>query len=350
MSLSLYVDGDRWRAHLRTVADAHPGIVPVAKGNGYGFGVGRLARRAVWLEAGLLAVGTYDEAPEALKRFGGDVLVMSPWRPNARAPQDRRVVHTVGRVEDLKTLGALAAGGRRGDRPRVLLEGLTSMHRHGLTAEQMSGLDVSGVRVEGLALHLPMPAGRRQAGHLAETERWLEVASATGLSRSVFVSHLTDAELADLRARHWDVRLRPRIGTALWLGDRAALAPRASVLDVHAVAAGDRVGYRQRRIRRGGHVVVVSGGTAHGVGLESPAAATSLRSRAIAAARGGLDAAGFALSPFRVGGKQRWFVEPPHMQASMVFVPDGVAPPAVGEEVALDVRFTITRFDRVVIS
>ena len=45
MSLSLYVDGDRWRAHLRAVAQGHPGIVPVAKGNGYGFGVGRLARR-----------------------------------------------------------------------------------------------------------------------------------------------------------------------------------------------------------------------------------------------------------------------------------------------------------------
>jgi len=361
MSLSLYVDGDRWRTHLRTVTDAHPGIVPVAKGNGYGFGVPRLARRAEWLGADQMAVGTYDEAPEALKRFPGDVLVLSPWRPFSRVPQDRRLVHTLTRVDDVK---AVAAGGGpdgaaagRGHRPRVLLEGLTSMRRHGMTPEELRGLDLSGVAVEGLALHLPMPGGRRAsragtsgAGHVAETEHWLELARELGLEERLYVSHLSDAELAEVGGRHPGVRLRPRIGTALWLGDRGALSPRATVLDVHAVAAGDRVGYRQRRLPRAGHVVVVSGGTAHGVGLEAPTAATSVRSRAVAAARGSLDAAGLALSPFRVGGKQRWFVEPPHMQVSMLFVPDGVAVPAVGEEVGLDVRFTTTHFDRVVIS
>ena len=39
-SSSLHVDGDRWRAHLRRVADGTPGLVPVAKGNGYGFTLG----------------------------------------------------------------------------------------------------------------------------------------------------------------------------------------------------------------------------------------------------------------------------------------------------------------------
>jgi Alanine racemase, N-terminal domain len=346
MSLSLYVDGDRWRDHLRAVAAAHPGIVPVAKGNGYGFGVARLARRADWLGADLMAVGTYDEAPEALKRFGGDVLVLSPWRPFVRAPEDPRLVHTVGRVDDVK---ALVAASARSARPRVLLEGLTSMRRHGLDPDQMRSLEVSGVlsdvSVEGVALHLPMPSGGSSGAHVAETEHWL----GQGHDR-LYVSHLSDAELAELRSRHPELVLRPRIGTQLWLGDRGALSPRATVLDVHQVAAGDRVGYRQRRIPRRGHVLVVSGGTAHGVGLEAPTAATSVRSRAVAAARGGLDAAGFALSPFRVAGRQRWFVEPPHMQVSMIFVPDGVAVPPVGDEVGLDVRFTTTHFDRVTIS
>ncbi|MDQ4085002.1 MAG: alanine racemase, partial [Actinomycetota bacterium] len=90
--------------------------------------------------------------------------------------------------------------------------------------------------------------------------------------------------------------------------------------------------------------------TTHGVGLEAPTAATSVRARALAAARGGLDATGVALSPYWVGGRKRWFVEPPHMQVSMVFVPDGVAAPAVGDELRLDVRYTTTHFDRVVIS
>src|SRR4051794_38251474 len=59
--LQLTVDGERWRTHLRRVADAQPGLVPVAKGNGYGFGLGRLARKADWLGVEALAVGTYEE-------------------------------------------------------------------------------------------------------------------------------------------------------------------------------------------------------------------------------------------------------------------------------------------------
>ena len=46
MSLTLTVDGERWRSHLLRTVRAHPGIVPVAKGNGYGLTLPRLARRA----------------------------------------------------------------------------------------------------------------------------------------------------------------------------------------------------------------------------------------------------------------------------------------------------------------
>ena len=38
--------------------------MPVAKGNGYGFTLGRLARKAEWLGVDTLAVGTYEELPE----------------------------------------------------------------------------------------------------------------------------------------------------------------------------------------------------------------------------------------------------------------------------------------------
>ena len=61
MALTLYVDGDRWRTHLTDVLTRNPGLVPVAKGNGYGFGLHRLARKAEWLGVDTLAVGTYDE-------------------------------------------------------------------------------------------------------------------------------------------------------------------------------------------------------------------------------------------------------------------------------------------------
>jgi alanine racemase-like protein len=340
MTLTLYVDGPRWRSHLTRTAAATPGLVPVAKGNGYGFGVPRLARRAEWLGADTVAVGTYDEVADVDRRFSGTVLVMQPWRPFGHddATTDLRLVHTVGRLEDLAALG------RRADRPRVVLEALTSMRRHGLVAADLATARISarGVRVEGHALHLPIGGG----GHLAEVERWLAAAPADRW----YVSHLAADELAELRRRHPEVEFRPRIGTALWLGERAALAPKATVLDVHPVRRGDRVGYRQRRILRAGWLLVVSGGTAHGIGLEAPIAATSARQRAVSIARGGLDAAGRALSPFIIGGRQRWFVEPPHMQVSMVFLPAEAIPPSVGDEVDVRVRHTITTFDRVVTS
>jgi hypothetical protein len=95
---------------------------------------------------------------------------------------------------------------------------------------------------------------------------------------------------------------------------------------------------------------VVSGGTAHGIGLEAPTSAVTPRQRAVAVARGGLDAAGMALSPFTVRGRRRWFVEPPHMQVSMLLLPAAVPPPEIGDSVAVEVRFTTTTFDAVRIS
>ncbi len=49
MSLSLTIDGERWRSHLLRTVRTHPGIVPVVKGNGYGLSGARHARRAPWL-------------------------------------------------------------------------------------------------------------------------------------------------------------------------------------------------------------------------------------------------------------------------------------------------------------
>ena len=344
MSLSLYVDGDRWRGHLREVVDTHPGLVPVIKGNGYGFGRARLARKADWLGVDTVAVGTYDEVADVTSRFDGTVLVLTPWRPFEQSVvYADRVVHTVGRLEDLRTLAA------REDRPRVVLERMTSMRRHGFSAEglrEAAGL-LGGVRLEGVALHLPMARG----SHLPEVESLLrDVAAAQLPTRRVYVSHLTDQELAALATSHPDLELRPRVGTRLWLGDRAALAVRAAVLDVHPVARGDVFGYRGRRAPRAGSIVVVSGGTAHGVGLESPTAAETLRQRATTLARGTLDAAGYVRSPFTIGGRHARFAEPPHMQASMLFVPRGTTVPEVGSEVDVRVRFTATTFDRTVVS
>jgi hypothetical protein len=203
------------------------------------------------------------------------------------------------------------------------------------------------VRVEGVALHLPMAHG----SHLPEVERLMTDIVAAGLpTNRVFVSHLTDTEMSTLAASYPDYELRPRIGTRLWLGDRESLSVRASVLDVHPVERGDVFGYRGRTAPKTGTILVVSGGTAHGIGLEAPPAADSLRQRAVTLAKGGLEAAGFVRSPYSIGGKHRLFAEPPHMQASMLFLPHGSPVPEVGDEVDVRVRFTTTSFDRTVVS
>ncbi|GAA1932700.1 alanine racemase [Nocardioides marmoribigeumensis] len=347
--LTLYVDQERWQAHLDSVVATVPGLVPVAKGNGYGFGVPRLAELAQDLGADTLAVGTYAEVPAALEHFGGDVLVLTPWRPfEVRASYSGRLVHTVGRTEDLDGLATASrdtdpdAGGRA----RVVLELMTSMKRHGFTPAGLRAAadHLAGVTVEGFALHLPMSHG----SHLGEVERAITDLVASGIdTRRLYVSHLTDGELAALAASYPDFEVRPRIGTRLWLGDRGALRVKATVLDVHEVERGDVFGYRGRSAPKHGHLLIVSGGTAHGIGLEAPTGGATMRDRAARVAKGGLDAAGFVRSPFTVGGKQRLFAEPPHMQASMLFLPAGAPVPVVGQEVDVQVRFTTTTFDQI---
>lgn len=357
MSLVLTVDGERWRRHLLATTTAHPGIVPVAKGNGYGFTVGRLARRCQWLadraeETGTaldtMAVGTYRELDEVATRFAGDLMVLTPWRPlgaatTVDAAVRSRVVHTVSRIEDVADLTTREPGAR------FVLEQLTSMRRHGMTRRQLaeagtviSDHDLRGLR--GVAMHLPLNV----SSHVGEVTRLINDVVASGLpTRTVFVSHLTDAELIRLRTSYPDFEIRPRIGTDLWLGDRGALEVTSMVLDVHEVQRGDVFGYRGRAVPKGGHILVVSGGTAHGLGLEAPTGDLSLKARAATLARGGLDAVGFVRSPFSIDGKQRLFAEPPHMQASMLFVPAGARVPRIGEEIDVRVRYTATWFDEI---
>ncbi len=98
---------------------------------------------------------------------------------------------------------------------------------------------------------------------------------------------------------------------------------------------------------RDGHLLIIAGGTSHGIGLEAPKASAGAIQRGKSLAKGGLEAAGFSLSPFTIDGKQRWFAEPPHMQASMVFLPASAAVPEVGDSVEVAVRFTTATFDAV---
>ena len=340
MSFDLHVDAARWRRHLAGFTEATPGLVPVVKGNGYGLGRDLLSAEATTLGCSMLAVGTYAEVPDALAAFGGDVMVLSPWRPFfTDVPYDDRVVHTVGRVDDVRALAA------RTEEIRVVIEGETSMARHGFDRHELAACaEVLGdLRVEGFAVHLPMAGD-----NLVEAESWSAALAASQIETdTVYLSHLTGTELAELSERRPQLTVRPRIGTALWLGDLGAFDVRSTVLDLHHVARGERVGYRQRPVPRDGYLLVLAGGTSHGLGLEAPRAQASALQRGKTLAKGGLEAAGFALSPFTIDGKQRWFAEPPHMQASLVFLPAAARPPEVGDTVSAAVRYTTATFDAI---
>jgi alanine racemase len=335
MSLRMLVDATAWRRHLMSVEQVTPGLVPVAKGNGYGFGIGLLAAESTTLGVDTMAVGTYPELGAAAG-FAGARLVLSPWRPFISTPtDDPHVVHTVSRLDDLARLAALP------HRPRVVVEVLTSMRRHGISPDRLAAARpmLDGVTFEGWSMHLPMTGNTTaEASELARTSR----AVADG---PVWVSHVPPERHAEIGGV-----VRMRVGTNLWLGDPSVLRVRSHVLDVHRLEPGDTYGYRQRALRRGGTVLVVSGGTANGVALTAPTPASTMRQRGVAAADGGLQALGRARSPFVVNGRATWFAEPPHMQCSMILAPGGAAIPSVGDEIPVRVRHTTTLMDDVVLA
>ncbi|MFG2821913.1 alanine racemase [Kitasatospora sp. NPDC048365] len=340
MTLSMYVDATRWRAHQRAMLAEFPGLVPVAKGNGYGFGNVRLAAEAAGLGSPVLAVGTVREAVEVAGAFPGDLLVLTPYRVGEEESglPAGRVVRTVAHSE---ALASVAPG------TRVVVECMTSMRRHGVSRADLGRLPVGQAVLEGFALHLPLdrPDG---SDPVAEVSEWVRAIAAAGLpTATVYLSHLGARDVARLAGLFPATVFRSRIGTRLWLGDVEALSSRATVLDVTPVARGDRYGYRQHKAPSDGHLLVVTGGTAHGVGLEAPKYVHGMVPRAKGLARAGLATVNRTLSPYSWQGRQLWFAEPPHMQVSILFLPGDSKPPAVGDELPLAVRHTTTHFDRV---
>jgi hypothetical protein len=341
MALTLYVDTARWRAHQQSLADRFPDLVPVCKGNGYGFGHERLAAEATRLGTDILAVGTTYEAAKMKDWFGGDLLVLTPYRLGEEpVPLPDRAIRSVSSVEGVR--GLVGA--------RVVIEVMSSMRRHGVSEDDLGKLHaaIDDVRLQGFAIHLPLD---RTDGSDAVEEvfGWMERLRGARLPlHTMFVSHVSEGELAHLRQQFPQTRFRARIGTRLWLGDHEATEYRGAVLDVTRIPKGERYGYRQQKAVDEGHLVVVAGGTSHGVGLEAPKAMHGLMPRAKGVARAGLATVNRNLSPFVWAGKQRWFAEPPHMQVSILYLPNDVAPPAVGDELIAHLRHTTTQFDRVV--
>jgi alanine racemase len=308
MTISLTVDERAWRAHVAGFAAAVDGLVPVIKGNGYGFGRTLLAHEAVAL-ADTVAVGTIDEAHGI---EAPAILVLTPVRTMSLFPP-RDVVLTVGALEHVAVVE------RSGWRGRVAVKLESSMHRYGAAPAEHAALVDAARRahltVDSFMLHLPLPSATYEtSAAVAEIASWLAVLDpALPLS----VSHVDPTTFAELRHAHPDREWRLRAGTALWHGDKSFLHLTADVIDTRHVRAGTRAGYRGAVVEVDATLVMIGAGSASGLTV-------------LADGR----------SPFHHRRRRLALLEPPHMHTSIAVVPAGEPCPDPGE--AVDVQRPLT--------
>lgn len=304
MTIRLTVDTVRWEAHINDVADATPGLVPVVKGNGYGFGRAALARRAAAL-SDTIAVGTVHELA-GLDVTSADAPILLVLTPALQPPDTENVILTVGSTQHLDALA--------GWRGRVVVKLLSPMRRYGGDVSLVDEARSRGLAVDGVALHLPLTGSADE--HRAFVE---SVLPSIDTSLVVWLSHLDPATYNELPSTH---RYRLRLGTSLWHGDKSMLHLDADVIDSRVVRSGDRAGYLLATTADSGTMVMIGAGTANGIHpLE----------------RG--------LSPFHFQRHRIALHEPPHMHTSMAFVPTAEPCPGVGDWVDVQQPLITTTID-----
>jgi alanine racemase len=377
MTFSLKVDAEKFRGHLVSVMNSHATagaeLVPVIKGNGYGFGRRLLADEASRLGCNRIAIGTVWELGQALADFSGQILVLEPFNSNddSAVAQWRthlehnaaRIIVTVSSVE----LAAVRSAGAK----NIYLEGKTSLSRFGILHHDMQLINsFNDLSVLGLSLHLPIvqPAtkvdatteissafnGATLTQSLTETWNWIvlyqELSTNFSLPRHLSLSHISEDQVKSLKkimqSYNFDLSIEVRVGTRLWLGQPSALQAIGTVLQIHEITHKQTVGYQQNETGNNKRLIVVSGGTAHGVAMAAPTNASSLRKKGVAIAEGFSQAIGKVRSPFSHNGKNLNFVEPPHMQVSMLWSDDVSI--AVGDNLECNVRNTTSNFDSVI--
>lgn len=312
MTLVLTVTRRTWESHVDSVASRVNGLVPVVKGNGYGFGRDWLARRAAAL-ASHLAVGTADEASSVPADRTPVVLtpLVTP-RPDLRE-------------DAVVTIGSLAHVVAAAERP-VLVKVRSSMNRHGCVPSQVADLaDAArraGSSIAGLSIHPPLEG--TVDDHVREIVDILGSLDASLNGLPVWVSHIDGDGLGELRREFADRQWFLRLGTALWHGDKSMFHLGADVIDVHHVRRGDRAGYRLTTIEQDGSVAIIGCGSAHGVvPLDD------------------------GRSPFHFAQRRLALLEPPHMHTSMVVIARDQPTPGIGDHVDVQRPLIMTAVDRV---
>ena len=318
MTLRLTVDRAAWTTHVQATAAAYGhGLVPVVKGNGYGFG--RRALHEVARSAGAQYVGVGDvhelhDVPDSLTP-----VVLTP---TLAAPTSTRPILTVGDVAHVPPLRHWGGS--------VMVKLRSSMHRHGAGPAELGALldavDHAGAHVAAYAIHLPL-AGT-DADRVAEVEAWLPHLDPTV---AIWVSHLSPETFHALRRAHPERDWSIRVGSAIWHGvpKGSFLQLTADVLSAQPVHAGQPVGYRATPAPFDGTLVSIGAGSAAGV-TPLDHADPSMR------------------SPFHFARRRLDLLEAPHMHTSLVVVPTGAPGPAIGEHVDVQRPLTTTSVHEIV--
>jgi hypothetical protein len=308
MTVRLTVQRPAWQAHVDALADAVRGLLPVVKGNGYGFGRAAL-HPVVATFATRVCVGTVHELDGIPAGMVPIVLT-----PSLHPPPDTVPILTVGAFHHVEAL--------RGWGGRVVLKLASSMHRYGVRPDDVDdvvrALHRAGLRLDSAALHLPLAGDDTERRR--EIEAWLAVLPG---SWPLSVSHLTPEHFADVRNAHPDRRFELRLGTALWHGDKSFLHLTADVLDVatdHVTVAG----YRHSPIAAGSTRILIGAGSANGV-------APLVDGR----------------SPFHWARHRIELIEAPHMHTSMGLIPPGQPFPAPGERLDVQRPLITTLVDQI---
>ncbi|MEO6652756.1 MAG: alanine racemase [Ilumatobacteraceae bacterium] len=300
MTIRLTVDRERWWRHVTEVAATIDGLVPVVKGNGYGFGRANLAIAASRLNE-LVAVGTVHELDGLPAEVTTVVLT-----PTLTAPTSSDPVLTVGSHRHIEALAGWPG--------RVIVKLESAMLRYGGGIELVAEAQRAGLRTVGVAIHPPI-AGTDDE-RLASIEAQLP---AIDPSLDVWLSHLSPGAYESLPDSH---RYKLRVGSYLWHGDREAIKLEADVLDTRPVAAGQRVGYHLVPVEHDGTLLMIGAGSAGGVAPLPD-----------------------GRSPFHYGRIRLDLVEPPHMHTSMIVVPRGQSCPTTGDWVDLQRPLITTAAD-----
>lgn len=289
MTLRLSVDSSSWNLHFREVAKSLVDVVPVVKGNGYGFGRQTLMSHAASI-ADEIAVGTVFEAHDVPADC--TAIVLTPAGTEIPKSLPSTAVLTVGSLHHIEKLK------NNSWRGSVVVKLRSSMNRYGANKDELTNLLAAiknvGLTQVGWSIHPPLDG--QPEDHLREIKHWMSELSS---DLPWFISHTNAVNANELRKEFSKNKIRVRSGTLLWLGDKSMIKLTADVLDIRSVKKGETAGYRNVEITNDSIIAMIGVGTSHGVHL-----------------------VGAELSPFHFNQQRLALVEPSHMHTSMVFIPE----------------------------